>query len=337
MLSTITRRRALDVFALVMVLVVSACASAGDSAPAVPAPMPFAAAPPATDPAPGVGRPKPRAAAPAPIPPPVRSKPRRSAPAPARATATVPVAVPVRVPATAPAVASVKAPVQPRTLAKVDSAALERAVTRRFTYEPLSLALAKRTRKSELSDRVAAAVVYEAERNRMSPSLLAAVLLIENAPFDTTAISSQGAVGLMQVMPMHRGSYGCPSQDLHSVEANICHGARLLSSLVRRSKSLPLALTRYNGCVRGRNTPLCHRYAGRVMRTASRLRHEVLVAAAGFTMTEEEPDLMAMDLPNRAAGVPSQPVLSTDTAAVLASPAECTSFVGCLRHRWTMK
>jgi soluble lytic murein transglycosylase-like protein len=218
----------------------------------------------------------------------------------------------------------------------VDSAALERAVTRRFTYEPLSLALARRTRKTELSDRVAAAVVYEAERNRMSPSLLAAVLLIENAPFDTTAISSQGAVGLMQVMPMHRGSYGCPSQDLHSVEANICHGARLLSSLVRRSKSLPLALTRYNGCVRGRNTPMCHRYAGRVMRTASRLRHEMLVAAAGF-MTEDEPNLMAMDIPSRATGVPSQPVTSTDTAAVLASPAECTSFVGCLRHRWTMR
>ena len=106
---------------------------------------------------------------------------------------------------------------------------------------------------------------------------------------------------------------------------------------MRRSKSLPLALTRYNGCVRGRNTPLCHRYAGRVMRTASRLRHEVLLAAAGFTTEEEEPDLMAMDIPSRVAGVPSQPVTSTDTAAVLASPAECTSFVGCLRHRWTMR
>jgi soluble lytic murein transglycosylase-like protein len=217
----------------------------------------------------------------------------------------------------------------------VDSAALERAVTKRFTYQPLSLALAKRTRKSELSDRVAAAVVYEAERNRMSPSLLAAVLLIENAPFDTTAISSQGAVGLMQVMPMHRGSYGCPSQDLHSVEANICHGARLLSSLVRRSKSLPLALTRYNGCVRGRNTPQCHRYAGRVMRTASRLRHEVLLAAAGFT--GEEPDLMAMGAPGGAAGVPSQPVVVADSAIASSGSAECTSLLGCLRHRWTMR
>jgi soluble lytic murein transglycosylase-like protein len=218
----------------------------------------------------------------------------------------------------------------------VDSTALERAVTKRFAYQPLSVALAKRTRKSELSDRVAAAVVYEAERNRMSPSLLAAVLLIENAPFDTTAISSQGAVGLMQVMPMHRGSYGCPSIDLHSVEANICHGARLLNTLVRRSNSLPLALKRYNGCVRGRNTPRCHLYPGRVLRTASRLRHEVLVTAASFT--EEQPDIMAMDLPSPAGTVPSQPVVSSDSAVTsLSSASECTSFLGCLRYRWSLR
>jgi soluble lytic murein transglycosylase-like protein len=227
-------------------------------------------------------------------------------------------------------------PVTPRTPVRLDSAALERAVTKRFAYQPLSVALAKRTRKSELADRVAAALVYEAERNRLSPSLLAAVLLIENAPFDTTAISSQGAVGLMQVMPFHQGSYGCPSVDLHSVEANICHGARLLTNLVRRSNSLPLALKRYNGCVRGRNTPRCHRYPGRVLRTASRLRHEVLVTAAGFT--EDQPDLMAMGMPGRPEVVPSEPMVPPDTAvAPSSSAAECTSFLGCLRYRWSSR
>jgi soluble lytic murein transglycosylase-like protein len=218
---------------------------------------------------------------------------------------------------------------------RVDSAALERAVTRRFTYQPLSLALARRTRKPELADRVAAAVVYEAERNRMSPSLLAAVLLIENAPFDTTAISSQGAVGLMQVMPVHIGSYGCPSPDLNSVEANICHGARLLHTYIKRAGSLPLALKRYNGCVRGRNTPRCHRYPGRVLRTASKLRHEVLVNAAGFP--GGLPDDVASGgsapaLPSQTAEEPDTSIVTTTTSA-----SECTTFIGCLRHRWSQR
>ena len=69
---------------------------------------------------------------------------------------------------------------------------------------------------------------YEAGRAHISPSVLAAVLLIENAPFDTSAVSSEGAIGLMQVMPMHVGNYRCLSGDLLNVEANICHGARLL-------------------------------------------------------------------------------------------------------------
>jgi soluble lytic murein transglycosylase-like protein len=222
---------------------------------------------------------------------------------------------------------------------RLDSAAMERAVTKRFAYQPLSLALAKRTReaKAELADRIAAAVVYEAERNRLSPSLLAAVLLIENAPFDTTAISSQGAVGLMQVMPVHIGSYGCPSRDLHSVEANICHGARILQTYIRRAKGeVPLALKRYNGCVRGRNTPRCYRYPTRVLRIASTLRHEMLVSAAGFEGGLEGD--VALD-PMPAVTVPSQPSVEPDTniTTTTTSASECTTFMGCLKHRWTQR
>jgi soluble lytic murein transglycosylase-like protein len=40
----------------------------------------------------------------------------------------------------------------------------------------------------------------------VSPSLLAAVLLVENRALD----SSAGAVGLMQVMPMHAGAMAVP-------------------------------------------------------------------------------------------------------------------------------
>jgi soluble lytic murein transglycosylase-like protein len=174
-------------------------------------------------------------------------------------------------------------------------------------------------------------VVYEAGRAHISPSVLAAVLLIENAPFDTGAVSSEGAIGLMQVMPMHVGNYRCLSGDLLNVEANICHGARLLSMHLRRTKSLEAALRRYNGCVRGRNTPRCQRYPIRVMRTASSLRHEILLTAAKLTAdSEEEPEAAA----SRLDALP--PDLPTDTAAVAANEAaRCDSFLGCLKDRWS--
>jgi soluble lytic murein transglycosylase-like protein len=114
----------------------------------------------------------------------------------------------------------------------------------------------------------------------MSPSLLAAVLLVENRQLDSAAVSSQGAIGLMQVMPMHAGSYGCESADLMNVDANICHGARILHLYLVRSGSVTVALRRYNGCVRGANTPRCYRYPVRVLATAARLRRDILANAA---------------------------------------------------------
>jgi soluble lytic murein transglycosylase-like protein len=162
--------------------------------------------------------------------------------------------------------------------AKVDSTALEFAVTARLAHEPLTRAIARRTRNPVLAERAAWAVTREAGRLRMSPSLLAAVLLVENRQLDSAAVSSQGAIGLMQVMPIHAGSYGCESADLMNVDANICHGARILHLYLVRSRSVTVALKRYNGCVRGANTPRCYRYPVRVLATASRLRRDILTA-----------------------------------------------------------
>jgi hypothetical protein len=191
------------------------------------------------------------------------------------------------------------------------------------------MALARRIRNPELAERVASAVVYEAGRARISPSVLAAVLLIENAPFDTSAVSTEGAIGLMQVMPMHVGSYRCLSGDLLNVEANICHGARLLHSHLRRTKSMEAALRRYNGCVRGRNTPRCQNYPVRVLRTASRLRREILVA--GYEPTDAErsrgASSLLSDLP---------PDVEADSEGGAAGESvKCDSFLGCLKHRWS--
>jgi soluble lytic murein transglycosylase-like protein len=195
-------------------------------------------------------------------------------PKPAPAAATVPIAV-------APVVKPAPRPKSARPHIRwADSTVLERAVTTRLGYRPLAEVLARRTRRPELADRAALAVVRESRRLKLSPSLLAAVLLIENRALDSAAVSSQGAVGLMQVMPVHAGSYGCASNDLKEIDANICHGARLLRVYVVRSSTLRLALRRYNGCVRGTVTPRCSRYPTRVLATAASVRREMLALAA---------------------------------------------------------
>jgi len=231
--------------------------------------------------------------------------------------------------------ASIKSPNKRAPRVRVDSAALERAATQRHAYTPLARALAARTRDPELADRVAAALVSEAERLRLSPSLLAGVLLIENAPLDTAAVSTQGAIGLMQVMPLHAGGYGCGSADLVNVETNICHGARLLKTFVRRTGSVHLALRRYNGCSRGRNTPRCYRYPSKVLRTASRVRHELLLAAADLSGEPIEDQLLASSEssdPDSAA----QESETDSTTSASSSATECATLFGCLRSRWSL-
>jgi soluble lytic murein transglycosylase-like protein len=187
---------------------------------------------------------------------------------------------PTPVPAAAPKPASRPRPAPKPHIRWADSTVLEAAITNRLGYRPLAAVLARRTRQPEVAERAAVAVVRESRRLKMSPSLLAAVLLIENRALDTAAVSSAGAVGLMQVMPVHAGSYGCANTELRELDTNICHGARLLRLYVVRSPSLQVALRRYNGCVRGRVTPRCSRYPVRVIATAASVRREMLARAA---------------------------------------------------------
>ena len=158
---------------------------------------------------------------------------------------------------------------------RVDSLALETALLQEHSYIPLAFVLSLRSGNQEIADRVAAAVLFEAQRANLSPSFIAAVLMVENTPMDPTAESSVGAVGLMQVMPMHEGGWGCPA-DLEEIEANICHGARLLNMLLQRSRNTEMALRRYNGCLGRLVTPSCLRYPRRVMRLASTIRRDML-------------------------------------------------------------
>ena len=130
--------------------------------------------------------------------------------------------------------------------------------------------LRERTSDATRANRVAAALVREGRRANIGATLLVGVLLTENPDLEPRATSSVGARGLMQVMPFHAGNWGCASSDLFDIDANICHGVQILADNLKHSRNLPAALQRYNGCVRGTNTPDCHRYAGKVYRSARR-------------------------------------------------------------------
>ena len=126
-----------------------------------------------------------------------------------------------------------------------------------------------------LAFRIADAIVEQGQREKIDPALLVGVLLTEDATLDPRARSSVGARGLMQVMPLHSGKWGCGSKDLFDVEVNICHGVQILKAAIDGSPNTRIALLRYNGCVRGRNTPNCHTYDDKVLMHAGRAAAEM--------------------------------------------------------------
>ena len=131
------------------------------------------------------------------------------------------------------------------------------------------------THDRALAFRIADAIVDQAKKENLDPALLVGVLLTEDATLDPRARSSVGARGLMQVMPLHSGKWGCGSKDLFDVEVNICHGVQILKAAIDGSPNTRVALLRYNGCVRGRNTPNCHTYDDKVLRHAGRAAAEM--------------------------------------------------------------
>lgn len=142
--------------------------------------------------------------------------------------------------------------------------------------ERVARVLRLHTKDKAHAQRVAEALVLEGGRKNIDPALLIGVLLTEDATLTPTSRSSVGARGLMQVMPFHSGKYGCSSPDLYNVEANICHGVAILSEYMGRSKTLEKALLRYNGCVRGTNTPNCFTYPNKVLRYSRQAAAQML-------------------------------------------------------------
>jgi len=87
------------------------------------------------------------------------------------------------------------------------------------------------------------AVLRSASRWNVSPGLLAAQLMAESG-FNPRAVSPAGALGIAQFMPATARSYGLrdPFDPIASIDAQ----AHLMSDLLRRFHSVPLALAAYN-------------------------------------------------------------------------------------------
>jgi soluble lytic murein transglycosylase-like protein len=175
-----------------------------------------------------------------------------------------------------PALVTAAAPGTESYVAPTDSAA-QREI------QKVAYSLRKYTNDTVLARRIASSIVVQGGKKNIDPALLVGVLLTEDAKLDPNARSSVGARGLMQVMPFHAGKWkGCSSADLFSIDSNICHGTSILADLIKRSPSVSRALQRYNGCVKGTNTPNCGTYSGKVLKFAEQAATQMLT----FSMSD---------------------------------------------------
>jgi hypothetical protein len=154
----------------------------------------------------------------------------------------------------------------------VSNSATEAVNTEQFRVdrEAFALDLIRTGRMNPVRARsIADVAVREAYRQRIPPALVLGIMLTENDEFKSTARSSVGAVGLMQVYGrLWRRTLGRKyGTDLHDDETNLRYGVHILRYVTRAvsdtlgpEDSWRKAMLGYNGCVRGTNTPSCSRY-----------------------------------------------------------------------------
>lgn len=93
----------------------------------------------------------------------------------------------------------------------------------------------------------------EARRVDIPPELVLAVMDVESR-FDRYAVSSAGAVGLMQVMPFWPRELGMGNEQLIRIPDNVRMGTTILGYYLRKERgNYQRALQRYNGSL-GRPT-----------------------------------------------------------------------------------
>lgn len=90
---------------------------------------------------------------------------------------------------------------------------------------------------------------------RLAPGLVMAVIAVESR-FDRWAVSSTGAVGLMQVMPFWPERLGMRRYELSRTAANLRMGCAILRYYLRyEHNDVRKALARYNGSIGRRDYP----------------------------------------------------------------------------------
>ncbi len=122
-------------------------------------------------------------------------------------------------------------------------------------YKAMEPRLARLVASHEARIEILDHVYCEAKRDpnlQLPPDLVLALIEVESR-FDAYAVSSAGAVGLMQVMPFWPRELGAQNQ-LVKVAPNIRMGCEILRYYLRiENRNWSRALARYNGSV-GRNT-----------------------------------------------------------------------------------
>lgn len=135
-------------------------------------------------------------------------------------------------------------------------ALMQPRVESRLRQQPVDLRLGDDLNGA--AQRILRAVHCESSKHAMlrdRPQLVLAVIDVESA-FDPFAVSSAGAVGLMQVMPFWPNELGLSTRDLIDVELNIRMGTSILAYYLERERGDYIrALGRYNGSLGRRTYP----------------------------------------------------------------------------------
>ncbi len=111
----------------------------------------------------------------------------------------------------------------------------------------MSTRLAKYIKDPEVRFELLWLVHQEATSVNLPPELVLALIHTEST-FDQYAISSAGALGLMQIMPFWKLVIGDKQDNLMNLQTNIRYGVTILNHYLEKEKgNLTRALARYNG------------------------------------------------------------------------------------------
>ena len=148
--------------------------------------------------------------------------------------------------------------------------------------------------QKETLDRIERAIREAAERFKVDPDLIRAVIKKESS-FRPHAVSPVGAQGLMQLMPGTAARYGV--RDPFNIEQNVMGGTRYLADLIKEFKDLRLALAAYNageGAVRAYlpNRPDVNSYVGGSGRRWT-VSEEAAQRAQGIPQNNQTPEYVS--------------------------------------------